>query len=926
MAWSASSDWDGRQTYNERMAMPLLATKLYPVRPRPQLVTRQHLLDRLNEGSIKGRKLTVLAAPAGFGKTTLLSEWVAGQPRSVAWLSLDENDNDPERFITYVAAALQTQDAGLGAEALSLVRAGQAPLGEPVLTALLNAVARSPHDLLLVLDDYHQLLLRPIHDAVTFLIDHLPGQLQVAIASRSDPPLPLPRLRARGDLTELRAADLRFTPGEAAAFLNEVMGLTLSAEDVAALETRTEGWIAGLQLAALSMQGRQDVSPFIQAFAGDHRYIADYLVEEVLQRQPASVRRFLLETSILDQLTGALCDAVTGQVGGGAQLEALERGNLFVIPLDDRRMWFRYHHLFAEMLRSHLRAELPEQVATLHGRASQWFEHTGSVPDAIRHALAAGDHPRAAELIEKALPDLRRDRHEATLLAWLRALPDDLLRDRPVLSFAFAGVLMQTGQFDGVETRLADAERWLEDAAQYPGRRPPGMVVVDEPELLRLPGAVSVHRAAFALVHGDLAGALRHARRALDVVADDDHLGKGSASALLGLAAWTHGDLEEARRLYVPAITWLQRAGHLSDMLGCALTLADIQVEQGHLRDAMRTFQEALQASRSPGAAAARGTADMYIGLSDLHREHNDLATAVECLQAGQALGDHMGLPRNPSRRRMTLARIKQAQGDLESALQLFDEAERLYDGDFSPNVRPVAAWKARINLAQGRLGDAVAWARERHLSPDDELDYLREFEHLTLARVLLAQARDDRHNATRRAAQGLLDRLERAAEAGGRVNNLIEVLILQALALQTHEGAAAALAPLDRALTLAEPEGYVRIFLDEGVPMADLLRAGAAARGQATGYAGRLLSAVDPSAAPALPDRAPTQLLAEPLSERELEVLRLLNTELSGPEIARQLVVSLNTFNTHTRNIYGKLGVNNRRAAVRRAEELRLI
>lgn len=903
--------------------MPILATKLHPVRPRPQLVNRQHLVDRLTANSGAGRGLTVLSAPAGFGKTTLLSEWVAGQTRSVAWLSLDENDNDPERFIGYVLAALQTVDAKLGAEALNLLQAGQAPLGEPVLTALLNDVARSAQEVLLVLDDYHQLQLRPLHDAVAFLIDHLPQQWQLAIASRSDPPLPLARWRARGILTEVRAADLRFSPAEAATFLNQAMGLALSAADVAALETRTEGWIAGLQLAALSMQGRPDVSDFIQAFAGDHRYIADYLVEEVLQRQPESVRRFLLETSILEELTGGLCDAVTGQAGGSAQLEALERGNLFVIPLDDRRVWFRYHHLFAEVLRSHLRAEQPEQVATLHGRASRWFERQGSVPEAIRHALAAVDNPRAAELIEKAVPELRRQRQEVTLLGWLRALPDDVLRQRPVLSNFFAGVLMQTGDFAAVDARLRDAEGWLEQFTADPSPKA-GMIVVDPAEQRRLPASIAVHRAGLALVNGDLASTQRNARRALELVTDDDDLAHGGAAGLLGLASWANGDLDAAVVLYDAAIIRLQRAGHLSDRLGCSLALSDIHLARGRLEEATRTLEQALQATQRPGLPALRGTVDMYIGMSELRREHNDLEGALESLQTAQALGDHMGLLQSPYRRRLALARIRQAQGDLDGALDLLDEAGRVYYGDFSPDVRPISAWRARVLVAQGRLNEAMAWAREQGLSADDDLSYLREFEHLTLARLLLAQAQAERSPGQRRAALGLLERLMTAAEIGGRVANLIEGLILRSLALQAEGELPAARESLERALALAEPESLVRTFADEGASLAQLLRAIALSGAPVAGYAKRLLDALERPSHPI--DPAPAAPLTEPLSDREREVLRLLNTELSGPEIARQLVVSLNTFNTHTRNIYGKLGVNNRRAAIRRAQDLHLL
>src|SRR5437588_5458158 len=465
------------------MSTPILATKLYLPRLRPNVVFRPRLLERLNEGV--HRKLTLISAPVGFGKTTLVSEWVEGIERPTAWLSLDEGDNDPTRFLTYLVAALQTIAATIGQGVLGVLQSPQPPPPEAMLTALLNDITALSDQFVLVLDDYHVLEAKAVDHALTFLLEHLPPQMHLVIATREDPPLPLARLRARGHLTEVRAADLRFTPSEAAAFLNQVMGLDLSAEDIAALERRTEGWIAGLQLAALSLQGHQDVPAFIRAFAGDHRYIVDYLVEEVLQRQPEPVRSFLLQTSILDRLNGSLCDAVTGQEEGNARLEALERGNFFVVPLDDRRHWYRYHHLFAEVLSAPLMAQPRDQVATLHRRASAWYEQHGSVADAIRHALAAEDFERAAGLVELAVPAMGRNRQEATVLGWLRALPDELVRARPVLSVHYAGALLLHGELEGVEARLRDAEQWLDtttDMGELALASSAEMVVVDEAE------------------------------------------------------------------------------------------------------------------------------------------------------------------------------------------------------------------------------------------------------------------------------------------------------------------------------------------------------------------------------------------------------------------------------------------------------------
>src|SRR6266705_4062355 len=476
------------------MPTPILATKLYIPRLRPHVVIRPRLIERLNEGL--HRKLTLISAPAGFGKTTLASAWVASCDRQVAWLSLDEGDSDPTRFQTYLVAALRTIAANIGEGVLGVLQSPQ-PTHQPptasILTALLNEITTIPDNFVLVLDDYHVIDAKPIDHALTYLVEHLPPQMHLAIATREDPQLPLARLRARGQLTELRATDLRFTDSEAAAFLNQVMGLSLSAADIAVLEDHTEGWIAGLQLAALSMQGHQDVPGFIRVFAGDHRYIVDYLVEEVLERQPAPVRSFLLQTAILDRLHGPLCDAVTGQEDGNARLEALERGNFFVVPLDDRRHWYRYHHLFAEVLAAHLRAEQPDLVSTLHRRASEWYEHNGSTADAIRHALSACDFERAADLVELAIPAMRQSRQEARVLGWLKALPDELLQVRPVLSVGYAWALLLNGELEGVEARLQNAERWLDTTADR-GE----MVVVDDEEFRRLPGAIAIFRAAIA--------------------------------------------------------------------------------------------------------------------------------------------------------------------------------------------------------------------------------------------------------------------------------------------------------------------------------------------------------------------------------------------------------------------------------------------
>ena len=821
-------------------------------------------------------------------------------------------------------AALQTVAPGVGADTLTLLQEPQPAPIESVLTTLLNDLGAIASDIVLVLDDYHVIDSRDVQDGMAFLLDHLPPQLHLVIASRADPALPLARLRARGELVEVRAAELRFTPDEAAAYLNEMMGLALTAQDVAALEGRTEGWIAALQLAALSIQGRDDVAGFIAGFAGDDRYIVDYLAEEVLQRLPEHVQDFLLQTSILDRLSGPLCDAVTGQGGGKAMLEALERGNLFLVPLDDRRRWYRYHHLFAEVLQARLLDEQHHHVPDLHRRASVWYEQNGEQSVAIRHALAAKDFERAADLVELAVPAMRRGRQEAALRGWVEALPDDLIRVRPVLSVAYAGVLLLSGEFEGVESRLRDAERWLHTSeGTSEGSKAPSteMVVVAEGEFRRLPCWIAIYRAAVAQAQGDVAATVTYARRALELVLPDNHLGRGAAAGFLGLAAWTSGDLEAGHRSYVDCMASVQRAGYISDALGCAITLADIRVAQGRLSEAVRTYEKALEIASTRGGLVLRGTADIYVGMSELYRERDDLHAATGHLLRSQELGEHTGLPHNRYRWPVAMAGIRRAQGDLHGALDLLNEAERLYIGGFSPNVRPVAALRTRVWVAQGRLREALGWVRECGLSVEDDLSYLHEFEHITLAKVLLAQHTTERAEGSLHEATRLLERLLRAAEAGARAGSVIEILLVQAVAQQAWGDLPAALGSLQRALTLTEPEGYVRIFADEGAPMASLLKA-AAKQGIAPIYVRRLLAAVTKT-----DDAAPVQSgLIEPLSERELDVLRLLGTDLAGPDIARELIVSLSTVRTHTNRIYAKLGVNNRRAAVRRAKELDLL
>src|SRR5690606_23293995 len=707
-------------------------------------------------------------------------------------------------------------------------------------------------------------------------------------------------------ITELRASDLRFTPDEAAVFLNDAMGLELSTDDVETLDTRTEGWIAGLQLAALSIHGHEDVPGFVEAFAGDDRYIVDYLVEEVLGRQPGHLRDFLLQTSILDRLSGDLCDAVTGREDSRSILERLERGNLFVVPLDARRRWYRYHHLFADVLAAHLVDEEPGWIPMLHRRASIWHEQSGDCPTAIHHTFAAKDYSRAADLVERSVPVMERNRQEMTLLGWMRALPDEVIRVRPVLSVDYAGTLMQAlGDVESADARLRDAERWLAPNGDHPSQE---MIVTNEEGFRRLPAQIAIYRAGQALIRGDVAATMRHAGEALDLLPEQDDFGRGAASGLLGLALWTSGDLEVGHRMYRECMAFLERAGFISDLFGCALVLADIRITQGRLRDAMRTYERALQTASDHSPTLLRGTADMYVGMGEVCRERNDLDGSIRHLQTSADLGEHMGLRQNPWRWRVAMAHLREIEGDLDGALDLLREAERLYVGDFSPDVRPVAAITARMLVRHGRLDEAQALMRGRGLSGDDELSYLHEFEHITLARLLIARYRRERGEGTIRDAAGLLDRLLVAANEGGREGNVIEILVLQALALEARGDLPMALASLERALSLAEPEGYVRTFIDEGPPMARLLSEAQAA-GMMPAATRRLLDAFESADSP-----------GEPLSAREMDVLRLIDAGLSNQQIADRLYLALDTVKGHNRRLFARLGVQRRTEAISRA------
>jgi len=903
------------------MARPMIATKLYVPKLRRGLVARPRLLGRLRRG--EESRLTLVSAPAGFGKTTLLAEWLGetpGEDRCVAWLSLDHSDNEPSLFWTYVVAALQRAVPGVGSGALELIASSPLPT-DLVLTTLLNELAAAPGEVWLVLDDYHLVDSRDVRDGMTLLLEHLPPHVHVVLSTRADPDLPLARWRVRGELVEIRAADLRFTSDEAATYLNEATGLHLAAGDIEVLEERTEGWIAALQLAALSIQGRDDISGFIARFAGNDRYLVDYLVEEVLTHQPEPVREFLLQTAVLDRLTGPLCEAVTGHDDGSHMLTTLERANLFLVALDDQRQWYRYHHLFADVLRVRLLAEQPDLVPLLHQRASSWYAAHDWAEEAVRHALAGRDFDRAAYLMELAVPAIRRNRQEAILLGWLKALPDEAIRRSPVLSVFFGYMLMESGDLDAFEPRLDDAERALAaapDASAAPWAK--------TEELRTLPATIALYRASLAQARGDVAGTVEYARRALDLAGPGDHLARGGAAGFLALASWAQGNVSSALETFTQAVASLHAAGNLVDELSSTVVLADMWLAAGRPGTARRLYERALEVSDAHGEPVLRATPDLHVGLSELDYEGGDLDAAKRHLERAAALGEGAAMAEGRYRWFVAMGRIADAEGNPQEAITLLDTAEQLYRPGFFPDLRPIAAMKARVWITRGNLSQADDWARERGVSATDDAAYLSEFDHLTLVRLLIAQHRAHPDPGAIDQAVGLLDRLHEAAETSGRAGSLVEIRVLQALARDAQGHRPQALQSLGQAWSLApEPDGYVRLFLDEGASMVELLR-DAERQGPAGDHARRLLSFIEARDGDAAGAGGPVPPSAEVLTERELQVLRLLASELSGPQIARELFVSHNTLRTHTKHIFTKLEVTTRRAAVRRARERGLI
>jgi LuxR family transcriptional regulator, maltose regulon positive regulatory protein len=910
---------------------PLLATKLHLPRPRPGLVARPRLLARLNEGM--GQELVLVCTPAGFGKTTLLAEWVRAGQRPVGWLSLDESDNDPARFWRHVAAALDPVLPGVAERVTALLGSPPASSEGPV-TVLVNELAELAEEVVLVLDDYHLIQAPAVHASVEFFLEHLPPSLQLVLASRADPPLSLARLRGRGQLAELRQADLRFTPQEAGELLGATVGAELPEVAVAALGNRTEGWAAGLQLAALSLQGRSDIGEFVDGFSGSHRYVLDYLTEEVLDRQPPQLRTFLLESSVLERLCSPLCEAVTGRDDSQQLLEQVERANLFLVPLDDVRSWWRYHHLFADLLRSRLQQQWPERVPELHRAAAGWCERHGLVDDAIRHARAAGDLSWAARLIEQHFEAAIGRREDATLRRWLETLPAEEVRSRPRLCLLQAFWALIGSRVGAVERLLDDAERAFTDAGEEPYEPAVGR---SASLVANIPAAIARLRAGVAHLRGDAEQAILFARRALAELDEGEWMLESVTRWQLVGAEWLRGQPAEAERGFYSTISSLADWGATGQLTLVAWGydhLGHAQRARGHLGAALATYQGALEAvAGDPGQPVMPAAGIAHVGLSEVHYERDELDAALEHATQGVALARQLGWTLPLVAGLTVLARIRQAQGDSVAALEAVREAEQVQLEEAVVGLlNPAPAVRARLELANGQVQAAAHWVMHRGLAVQDEPSYPRERDYLVLARVLLAQQAPER-------ALGLLEPWTALAVEQGRTESTIELLGLQSLAHADRGDDATALTTLAEALVLGAPEDYLRVFLDEGPPMAALFRqllGGRHTKRQAAvdavprDYLARLAVAFEQAGASVIPAAKRGAVLVpglvEALSARELEVLALLATGKSNRAIAQELVVTLDTVKRHVTNLFNKLGVVNRTQAVARARELGLL
>ena len=891
------------------MSTPLLATKLYIPPLKSGIVSRPRLIDWLNEGLVKNCKLALISASAGFGKTTLISEWITKCGREVGWLSLDEGDSEPERFISYLVAALQTVKPGIGAGLMAALQSAESLNTEALLSALLNEITTIPDDFILILDDYHLIDSPVVDQSLAFLLEHQPSQMHMVISTREDPSLPLARLRARSQMIELRASDLRFTPAEASEFLNQVMGLTLSMEDITSLETRTEGWIAGLQLAAISMHGQKDASGFIQAFTGSHRYILDYLLEEVLQRQPTEVQNFLLRTSILERMCGPLCDAVLGSptASGQETLTYLERANLFIVSLDDERYWYRYHHLFGDLLRKRLKQSFTlEGINILQIHASEWYENNGLILEAFKHAVSANNVDRANRLMEDKKMPLHLPGVPTIILNWLESLPTIVLNANPALWWKQAAMMMDSYQTIGVEEKLQAAEAAL--ALNIPPN-----TEMDEWSR-NLVGKIAVGRAMLAATLYQSETSLIYANRALEYLHPDNTAYRSSAIQYIGFAHYIQGDRDEADQAYNEALSLAQAVGDNEGVLLAITRLAQVHELRNQFHQAAEKYQHALQLI---GEDPIPFATVVYLGLARIYFEWNDLDTAEKYGELSFQLArlcdqvvDRLILSE------LFMSQIKLTRGDVAGAANFLKQAEQnTRQWEFAARVPSIAVQQVLIHLNQGNIDAAVEIAQQNDLP-------------ILQARTLIAQGDPS-------AALAVLVPHRQKMEEKGWENNQLATMVLQALALHLVGEKEPALQVLSEALTLAEPGGFIRLFVEQDEPMRLLILGFRAwIENQPgvrihplRGYVDKLLAAFTTTQAVLVsPTKNPQSELIEPLSQRELEVLQLICQGLSNQEICQRLYLALDTVKGHNRRIFEKLQVHRRTEAIAKARELNLI
>lgn len=930
----------GDPTPLERSVLSILETKLYIPRPHRQIVDRVALTQRIDDSIKANHRLILISAPAGFGKSTLLSQWAAQTQSQVAWYSLDEGDNDRTRFLTYLIASLQTLQPDIGETALRMQQSPQPPPLEEVLINLINDMLVWDNDVSIVLDDYHLITDGDIHRTMEFMLDHIPPRIHFIVSSRTEPPFSLARLRVRNAFTEVNETDLRFQDDEASAYLNRVMELNLSPEEIGVLEKRTEGWIAGLQMAALSIQNRPDKSRIIHSLSGTNRYILDYLIEEVLESQPLLIQSFMLKTSILDHLSGELCEYVLGddfieseeahvdetlvinpkEPGyGQLLLESLDKQNLFILPLDDKRQWYRYHRLFSELLRNQLSNKHPDLIPTLHLRASDWCERNDLLSEAVRHALASGDHDRAAKLVGQHALSLVYFGNLTTLARWLEALPNKVKETHPWLCIAHAWALTFAGQLDQVAGLIHCAEGSL-DAIQDPVEKD------------RVAGIVDALRAYLLAIRGSMSLAAEFAREALKLLPNDDLKLRGFSAMLLATVLRWNGDLSEAIDAYHQAITINQSAGDYNVLVESLCDLAELQALHGELQQSIQTCHKALEVgSKQLKQTGVRLQSHGYahIRLSDALLEYNDLEQAQKYALEGLALVEDWGQADLLVRVYLELSRVLLASKEIEGAQAALRDAMHPAM-DLSPwYVTRVEAQQATIDLRQGNYREALAWADETFRNLPAQLEFQHFETYLAIVRVELAAIRElDKEVESAQWVISLLEDLLELANQRGAKRYLIEALVLDALLNDTLGQTAKSRQSLTSALGLGEAHGFLRVFLDEGLPLEQLLaELRTSGENIQDDYLDKLLESFSADHSQDGPRRDYVQQdLVEPLSERELEVLGYLDTHLTSTEIADVLSIATSTVRSHIKSIYSKLNVHNRNEAVIRAQELDLL